>query len=327
MKSLPRLILVFLVLLIAWQITHTFIAPQEQAVRSEIRHNIENEFPTLATQSKQRFGIQQLNQPNNSSSHILLVHGLDDPGKVWMNLAPELINKGYNVWQLTYPNDQAIQQSAKFLNQQLAFLYQSRIKNLTIIAHSMGGLVSREALTNSELLEPPDAKPEVDQLIMVATPNHGSQLARFRLLSEIREQLDRLLRGEAQWLDAIADGAGEAGIDLLPNSTFLTALNARVQPQTTRYHIIAGIIGNEERLALKKQLGQHSEYPSIVEIIDKLSEKLGDGLVTLESVKLNNTPVEIVPGNHLSIIRNVSSTSNRVPPAIPVILSLLAKKK
>jgi hypothetical protein len=30
-----------------------------------------------------------------------------------------------------------------------------------------------------------------------------------------------------------------------------------------------------------------------------------------------------VPGNHLSIIRNLSESSQRVPPALPVIFALL----
>ena len=66
--------------------------------------------------------------------------------------------------------------------------------------------------------------PGVAALIMVGTPNHGSQLARLRVFTEIRDQLARLTKGQANWLAGILDGAGEAKIDLLPGSRFLTEL-------------------------------------------------------------------------------------------------------
>ena len=77
---------------------------------------------------------------------------------------------------------------------------------------------------------------------MVGTPNHGSQLARFRVFAEMRDHLARLTIGEAVWLGAIFDGAGEAKIDLLPGSLFLTELNARPHPEGVDQLIIAGMI-------------------------------------------------------------------------------------
>ncbi len=41
--------------------------------------------------------------------------------------------------------------------------------------------------------------PEVASLTMVTTPNHGSQMARFRLVVEVRNQLARLTKGGANW--------------------------------------------------------------------------------------------------------------------------------
>ncbi|NIO09464.1 MAG: acetyltransferase, partial [Deltaproteobacteria bacterium] len=52
--------------------------------------------------------------------------------------------------------------------------------------------------------------PAVTALIMVGTPNHGSQLARLRVFTEMRDQLARLTKGEINWLGGILDGAGEA---------------------------------------------------------------------------------------------------------------------
>ena len=176
---------------------------------------------------------------------VVLVHGLDDPGKVWQNLAPELVKEDFNVWLMHYPNDQPIVESARLFFEELKGLKQLGIQRISIVAHSMGGLVSREMLTSPEIDYRRSAKngqvPEVATLIMVGTPNHGSQMARFRVFTEMRDHLARLTKGEAAWLGAIFDGAGEAKIDLLPGSRFLTELNARPHPEGWIMLIIAGI--------------------------------------------------------------------------------------
>jgi len=95
----------------------------------------------------------------------------------------------------------------------------------------MGGLVARDLLTSPEIKYDRAVKQgevlEVNSLIMVGTPNHGSQLVRFRTFGKLRDQLTRLTKGEANWLGFILDGAGEAKIDLLPGSRFLAELNDR----------------------------------------------------------------------------------------------------
>ena len=157
---------------------------------------------------------------------------------------------------------------------------------------------------------------------MVGTPNHGSHLARFRGLGEVREQLSRMMDGEAGWLDGIFDGAGEAGLDLMPGSPFLTGLNGRPAPAGTSMHVIAGVIGKEEAESLEDLL-QGSDLAPADPLLVPLVEQIGDGLVSLASARLEGVPLTRVPGNHLSIIRNLSESSQRVPPALPVISTLL----
>jgi hypothetical protein len=50
-----------------------------------------------------------------------------------------------------------------------------------------------------------------------------------------------------------------------------------------------------------------------------MTEQIGDGLVSVESARLPGVPLKTVQGTHLSIIRNLSTESQRVPSAIPVI--------
>ncbi len=328
MKNFFRFLLLLLLVTASWQFGRSYFTYQEREIRSDIRENIEKQFSEMATDSNQRFGLKQLHGTNAAAPNIVLIHGLDDPGKVWMNLAPALEREQYNVWEMNYPNDQAVFLSAGLFHRQLVNLNNAGISNITVIAHSMGGLVTREMLTNpvwqcTADVCPKGKIPHVEQLIMVATPNHGSELARFRMLAEIREQAERLLAGEADWLDWIFDGAGEAGIDLIPQSNFLNSLNTRTHPVDTRYFIIAGVIGDEERQAIKTSLKDVKNHEAITTLIDNLLETIGDGLVTLESAKLENVTTEVVAGNHLSIIRNISKSSSRIPPAIPRILHLL----
>ncbi len=298
-KKFSGFLIASLALATGWQVSRSFWTEEEKLLRSQIRTGIELQFADEITESKKRFGIRPFNTHSLHARHIILIHGLDDPGKVWMNLAPVLAAQNHNVWIMTYPNDQPISESAFFFNEQLEKLKQEGIADVTIIAHSMGGLVTREVLSNPQTLckDTSCKRSHIRQLIMVGTPNHGSEMARFRTFAEIREQTERMIEGDARWLDWIADGAGEAGLDLLPESKFLKALNERPLPGNTRFFVIAGLVADQA--------------------------EIGDTLVSLNSAKLEGVPFEIVSGNHLSIIRNITQSSTRTPPAIPVITGLL----
>jgi hypothetical protein len=202
----------------------------------------------------------------------------------------------------------------------------------------MGGLVSRELLTTSEIdysrFVQQQLVPRVERLIMVGTPNHGSQMARFRIFTEVRDHLDRLFKGQAYGLGFIFDGAGEAKIDLLPGGRFLNRLNSRPHPAGVEMFIIAGITApwSETDIdywlsTIDEKVGRDisKELEKISSIMKSMSNGLGDGLVTVESARLDNVPFFTVPGTHLSMIRNVTMDNDRVPPAVPIIVNQLKK--
>lgn len=269
---------------------------------------------------------------------MVLVHGLDDPGIIWQNLAPVLIENGYRVWILNYPNDQPIVESALFFEQELErFISKYGQGTVAIICHSMGGLVTREMLTRpgigygERVVE--GMVPVVNHLIMVATPNHGSLFSRLRIFTEIRDQLVNAGREEFHWLRAVFDGMGEAGIDLYPGSDFLVQLNSRPPAAVPKKLVIAGIMSPWEQKDLKKKFEElRQSLPDSTQVLwqkfeplfEEMISGVGDGLVSVDSARLDGVALVQVQGTHVSIIRNLISTSSLIPPAIPVILGELA---
>ena len=266
-------------------------------------------FPAAARQTRKGYGLHLLNLVREKSEYpyiIILIHGLDEPGKFWMNLAPVLISKDYQVYDMVYPNDQAISLSSEFFFNELKKWNETR--PVSIIAHSMGGLVTRDMLTRPDLaysaMVQKGRAPRVKQLIMIGTPNHGSQLVRFRMVTEIRDQMHHWLRKNAHPLHFLFDGTGAAAVDLIPGSKFLTVLDSRPHPQGVAMHIIAARVIPKDW---------------------KICDWIGDVLVTVESTRLKGVSHTLVPGTHLSMIRNLTSSSSRVPPAVPVVMDLLGQ--
>ena len=256
--------------LIALEFVFDFFPEENKELRRDFRTAVENTFPQQAAKIRQTFGLTRYAESsggsfgvNSNNPSVVLIHGLDDPGKVWMNLAPALVESGLDVWEMRYPNDQSIVDSAHLFYDELKKLSLRNIDRIAIVAHSMGGLVSRELLTNPRFSYMKKTQtgdvPGVVALIMVGTPNHGSELARFRMFAEIRDQWTQMLAGQGHILRVILDGAGEAKIDLLPESRFLNTLNKRPNPKGVKLLIIAGIVSpwdKNEFVRLTKSIGK-----------------------------------------------------------------------
>lgn len=328
-----------------WQFLSNTYKEEEKELRTQIRQTVKEMFPEKAAAFSQNFGLFLFGEERElpietilARKTVILIHGLDDPGKVWMNLAPELEKEGYNVVLMEYPNDQPVVESSQLFFKELQELKDFGIDHISIVAHSMGGLVSREMLTSPEFQYNRSVEenlvPQVASLIMVGTPNHGSQMARFRWFSEVRDHLARWAKGETSWQGAILDGAGEAKIDLLPESRFLSELNSRPLPDIDML-IIAGISSPWQENDIKQAVDdirikvpedQHELVNEIGNYMIDMTHGLGDGLVTVESTRLEGVPHLTVEGTHLSMIRNISATSERIPSAVPIIVEYLKER-
>lgn len=257
------------------------------------------------------------------TSLVLLIHGLDEPGGIWDALAPALADAGHQVARFDYPNDQPVRASADTFADALRALHQSGVRETTIIAHSMGGLVTRDVLTRSALNEPLGV--HVPLLITLGTPHLGSPWARWQPIAEAREQIQRW--AESDTLDPMllfgwnADGMGEAGQDLAIGSPFLIELNSRPHPASTRVACVVAVIPN---IPLGTPIDDIPEY----------ARALGDGVVPADSAAFEHADsVHLVRANHRSMVRPVelgewlrsafSSKPPPTPPAIPIVLELL----
>ncbi len=326
-------------LVVVTQVFRHYFIEEERQTRINFREAVLKQYPEAAGKLNATYGLRPFTQTppvvkhDKQATHIILVHGLDEPGKVWMNLAPVLAREGFPVWIMTYPNDQPISESAQFFLQHLETLYASGIKSISIAAHSMGGLVTREMLTQPALSYADKVKkgelPNVRQLIMVGTPNHGSELARFRIFTEFRDQLKNMFNENYHFFQVIFDGAGEAGLDLIPGSTFLKNLNSRAHPANVDMLVIAGVMTPQQKktfedlaynLDIKLSEDTKIAAKKIETMLLSTSHLVGDGMVSVDSARLPGIPIRTVQGTHLSMIRNIRADSQRVPPSIPIIV-------
>jgi pimeloyl-ACP methyl ester carboxylesterase len=161
----------------------------------------------------------------------------------------------------------------------------SLVKKLTgaekvdIIAHSMGGLISRW------YLEKADGSKNVDQLIMLGTPNHGSELC-YLLDDTIGLISDPDVRDTVRLILLLYrinpfSKPGDAIFQMTPNSPFLKSLGYSGHEG---YHII---IGNEPHDA---QLKVTSTYMEMKPDCFSWCQNGNDGAVKYLSAKLENIP-------------------------------------
>jgi pimeloyl-ACP methyl ester carboxylesterase len=337
--------------MVAIQVGRQFFREKEWQARHFVHTKVKEQFSESANRLIAGYGLRQF-EPNfvqnnfkqkkniGNGDVIILIHGLDEPGKIWMNLAPVLLENEFQVLIMTYPNDQSVMESAHFFCDQMVLFCSGKKKKVSIVGHSMGGLVAREMMTNQDIsywarVEKGEV-PNVETLIMVGTPNHGSELARFRFFTEVRDQVSHLLKQDSHWLQGLVDGAGEAGIDLIPGSLFLTRLNSRPHPKHLNMQVIAGMVSPwsedeipifirnlEVNLPQETQQAARQATRALEKILVSMVRTIGDGLVSVDSARLEGVPLIIIRGTHLTMIRNISATSQRIPPAIPLILKML----
>jgi pimeloyl-ACP methyl ester carboxylesterase len=245
---------------------------------------------------------------------IILVHGFNSSPDQNVGLLKPICEATLPCGTFAYPNDHLIVESAQLLSSELrrfAQCYPGR--RIILVCHSMGSLVARLCLEDP-LYDPGN----VDRLIMIAPPNHGSMLAHFAVSTDLWEHWIARRRG-GPWKrvrDSIVDGLGEAADDLCPGSPFLTELNSRPLNPCVRYTILLGTGAriNDAQLtwiresvcdSLAKVPGGGASADRLAELlnnIDELVEGKGDGVVAVKRGRLDGVSDTLVmPFGHIAV--------------------------
>lgn len=172
---------------------------------------------------------------------VLFVHGLMSSPHAWFSFINELngdpeFRKHYQAWVFFYPTGGPIAANAYRLREALAEVEKNypHHKPITLVGHSMGGILSQMQVTNSERILwdfvfrlkaelfyktfPADsvfkkalifkANPHISRVIFIATPHLGSNLANLRISSLvgnlIRMPVDLVRAFDASAREAVA---------------------------------------------------------------------------------------------------------------------------
>jgi pimeloyl-ACP methyl ester carboxylesterase len=260
----------------------------------------------------------------NGRSLVVLIHGYNSTSRSLEELRAELNHRGWPCAKFDYPNDGPIDESGRLLSEELRrFAADHPDQAVAIVAHSMGGLVARVAIENPDL-----ESGSVRQLIMVGTPNQGSQMAHFACGLECCEQLvlRREYGAENLLRLSIADGLNEARSDLKPDSMFLSDLNARDRNPNVHYSLLLGTKGPltaaqlEELQSAVSAAAERNRVaqllaPRVAEPLSDMEELLdgaGDGAVAVKRGRLEGVDdTVLLPVSHLSVTRKLESESRR----------------
>jgi pimeloyl-ACP methyl ester carboxylesterase len=299
---------------------------QERRLRVLVYEHLGEWFPKEMAPADGWHGLYpRAGATSGDASPVLLVHGLDEPGSIWDDLVPALQAAGHAVWELRYPNDQGIDRSAEFLAAHWSALPPER--PVAIVGHSMGGLVAREFV--SRLWRAGMPGPGIAGVVLVGTPNRGSDWARLRVWLELRDHFPNSAGRRFSLFAALRDGAGEAKIDLRPDSDFLRGLNARPWPEGVPVLAIAGRLvappaGLADGLAAAAaETGSAALARALSGWWSTVGEDLGDGVVSLASAGVpGGPPPLIVEASHRGMLARLLP-GDAEPPAIEPILTVL----
>lgn len=335
LRILLLLITCTLVLAVAaWTLWSEQHPDQERELRIDVQERLHEWFPEAMALPEDQFGFLPAagGLAEEEAPDVILLHGLDEPGGIWDELVTALDEAGFSALQFRYPNDQAIDRSADLLADYWPTLPADQ--PVVLVGHSMGGLVIRDFVSRRRhpaRCEPDIEGPPVQGVVLVATPNQGSEWARLRVWLELREALSDIPEGRFSLFAGLRDGTGAAKIDLRPDSVFLEALNDRPWPDPVPVRVIGGRL-SEPTPAMLESLGALSETLGTEDVARSLEhwwaqtgEGLGDGAVPVASLDLPGAPPPLIlEASHRGLLVRTPLNQD-TPPAIEPVLEIIEK--
>jgi pimeloyl-ACP methyl ester carboxylesterase len=269
-------------------------------------------------------GLPQPVRLARDTRHLVIsIHGFNAFAEDLDGMLPPRRSKGLQCVRFSYPNDQPIDASSRLLSHQLRQVArQMPSLEISLVTYSMGGLVARR------VIEDPALDPgNVRRLIMIAVPNHGSELAQFAFAMDLWQLLaDHRARELSFFYLSVEDGLAEAATDLQPDSVFLVKLNRAQRHPDVHYTIFLGdraLLQPEDVRNLRDHLhafGTKSRWvrffggklDGMIEDLDELVQGKGDGVVSLKSGRLEDVDdVVVLPFTHTSVLNDPDSDASR----------------
>ncbi|QJE97755.1 esterase/lipase family protein [Luteolibacter luteus] len=215
---------------------------------------------------------------------VLFVHGLQDTPATWVPMYQQLLNDPvlrdrYQFWVFSYPSGYPFPYSASLLRKELDGVNKAfpGHKDIVIVGHSMGGIISRLMVTNAgdriwkdlfgkspaetkvsgasrHLLEESlvfEHRKEIRRAIFIATPHKGSIFA-SNWIGRLGSRLVRIPSFLADTRNAVAslvtvdtasmqlDRAPNSIDTLAPNNRFVISMNKLPIDPGVTYHSIIG---------------------------------------------------------------------------------------
>lgn len=337
-KRRLRLWLVPLAVLLAaaaiWDLWSARHPERERDLRVVVQERLSRWFPEAMSLPAELEGFVPRSETfeYGEPPSVIMLHGLDEPGGVFDELAAALDGSGINGWEFRYPNDQAIDHSADLLAEH--WLELPAGSPVVLIGHSMGGLVIRDFVSRWRYPEDEGISvggAEVGGVILVATPNQGSEWARLRSWLELREFAADISAGRFSLFAGLRDGTGAAKIDLRPDSRFLAQLNARPWPDQVPIVIIGGQLSEPTAAMTRSLQALASEFgdESLARVLRRwwveTIQQLGDGVVPEESLTLADAPEPLIlPASHRGLLVTLPGGESPPPAIAPILDQLVA---
>lgn len=121
------------------------------------------------------FGIYFLDRFDPSKTPVLFVHGAAGSPQDWRYAMEKIDKKVYQPWFYVYPSGMSLQKAAFALNEAVKLLHERyHFKRLHVVAHSMGGLVSRNFVIQNAIVE---GNNYINTLITFSSPWGGHEAA------------------------------------------------------------------------------------------------------------------------------------------------------
>jgi pimeloyl-ACP methyl ester carboxylesterase len=233
-----------------------------------------------------------------SKAPVLLVYGWHGSEDNWNFIKPWLEADGYPVTVFGYDDSLKTEVAAERLAVKISNIRDpngdgtNEIDKVDIIAHSFGGLVSRQ------YIETKGRDQNVRNLIMIATPNKGSELADY-LTGEKDDDPGKNIIQSLLTLYAVPqpDRTWGSSMDLRTINNFF--LNG---------DFLKGIVGlnqvfDSSRIATKYfTVAGTGHYPFALSSVSSILPGHDDGVVRVDSVRLPGVPLYCVGLDHSSIV-------------------------